>query len=63
MGEIVNLRRHRKRLARTDAERDAAANRLKHGAPAAERRRERAERERTERSLGDHRLEDGKQDG
>ncbi len=37
MGEVVNLRIHRKRKAKADRERSAAENRLRHGRTRAER--------------------------
>ena len=42
MGDIVNLQRERKKIARQAAEREAAANRLLHGRNKAERELERA---------------------
>jgi hypothetical protein len=39
MGEIINLRRHKKRAARDQAARDADANRVQHGRNKAERAR------------------------
>ena len=57
MGDVVNLRRARKRR---DREREAAAaaeNRILHGLTRAERRTIEAEREAGERRLDGHRLE------
>ncbi len=51
MGEIVNLRKHRKAKAREQAAADAAENRARHGRTAAERERERIEAEQAERKL------------
>jgi hypothetical protein len=56
MGEIVNLRRARKRQANEAAEREAAANRVVHGLPADERRRLKAERDAQAKRLDGHRL-------
>ena len=58
MGEIVNLRRARKRKKRLCEESAAAANRTRFGAPKAAKREARAERELIERRLDDHRLAD-----
>ncbi len=56
MGEVVNLRRARKQKARA-AEADAAAeNRMKFGAPKAERELQAARRELSERALDGARL-------
>jgi Domain of unknown function (DUF4169) len=57
MGEIVNLRRARKRQANEAAEREAAANRFAHGRPKDERRRLKAEREAETKRLDGHRLQ------
>ena len=57
MGEIVNLRRARKRQANEAAEREAAANRVVHGQPKDERRRLKAEREVEEKRLDGRRLQ------
>jgi hypothetical protein len=58
MGEIVNLRRARKRSARAREEAAAAAKRAAFGAPKAAKRAERAERDLAERRLDGHRLAD-----
>jgi hypothetical protein len=58
MGEIVNLRGARKRRAREKEEAAAAVNRAAFGAPKAEKRAARAERERLKRRLDEHRLVD-----
>jgi hypothetical protein len=49
--EIVNLRQARKRLARSQKERDAEENRRRHGRSKAERRLESSERESMDRTL------------
>lgn len=46
MGDIVNLNKARKAAARRQAERDAAANRAKHGRSGAEKQNDRREAER-----------------
>jgi len=58
MGEIVNLRRARKRNARRREEAAAAVNRAAFGAPKAAQREARAERELAERRLDGHQLVD-----
>ena len=58
MGEIINLRRARKRKRRLGEEAAAAANRVAFGAPKTAERKARAERERAERRLDGHRLAD-----
>lgn len=58
MGEIVNLRRARKRKERVRDEAAAAANRAAFGVPKAAKREARAERDLLERRLDDHRLAD-----
>ncbi len=56
MGEIVNLRRARRRSARARDEDAAAANRAAFGVPKADKRAARAERKLFERRLEGHRL-------
>jgi hypothetical protein len=58
MGEIINLRRARKRKRRLGEEAAAAANRVAFGAPKTAERKARAERELAERRLDGHRLAD-----
>lgn len=58
MGEIVNLRRHRKAAARTAAEVEAAANRALHGRTRGEKLRDTAEADRARRALEGARLEE-----
>jgi hypothetical protein len=57
MGDIVNLRRTKKVKARDQAEKRAAANRLKHGAPKAARIASTAEKERADHAIDAHKLE------
>jgi len=56
MGDIVNLRRARKRLERGHKEAEAAANRLAFGIKKSERRRITNETEKADRELEAHRL-------
>ena len=51
MGEVVNLNAARKARARKEAQAKAAANRSRHGRTKAERLRERAEAERSSRTV------------
>jgi hypothetical protein len=55
MGEIVNLTRVRKAAARKAARAAADANAARHGLPPAERRRQKAEADKTKRDLDAHR--------
>ncbi len=57
MGEIVNLRQARKRLERARREAEAAANRVRHGRTAAEKRTDALETERRERAQDGARLD------
>jgi len=59
MAEIVNLRVSRKRAQRAREDAKAEANRLAHGRPAAERKRDAATRDRDARQLDGHRIEPG----
>lgn len=54
MSEIVNLKRHRKRVAREQQERSAEENRRRFGRSKAEREREEAEEARAERHIDGH---------
>jgi hypothetical protein len=58
MGEVVNLNRVRKAKAKTDAEKTAANNRVKHGTPKHLRKKGDAERERSDAKLEGKRLDD-----
>ncbi|MBS9479144.1 DUF4169 family protein [Ancylobacter radicis] len=55
MSDIVNLHRHRKRIAREEAEQNAAARRLQFGRTKAQRAAEAAAELRKEKSLDGHR--------
>ena len=57
MTEIVNLKRHRKRLARAEEEQKAAENRRRFGRTKAEREREEAEDDRAQRHIDGHKRE------
>ena len=57
MGEIVNLRRERKRAARQLAESRAAANRLLHGRSKAERALQIAREAKSRSQLEQHRID------
>jgi hypothetical protein len=59
MGDIVNLRRARKRAERQVAEREAAANRLLHGRSKAERDLASKRDAKARRDLDRHRIETG----
>ena len=54
MSEIVNLKRHRKRLARAEEEQKAAENRRRFGRSKAEREGEKAEDDRAKRHIDGH---------
>jgi Domain of unknown function (DUF4169) len=58
MGEVVNLNRARKARAKTQAEKNAANNRVKHGTPKHLRKKSDSERKRTEAELEGKRLYD-----
>ncbi|TCK23274.1 uncharacterized protein DUF4169 [Ancylobacter aquaticus] len=55
MGDIVNLNRHRKRIARSQAEQSAAARRLEFGRPKRQRELAAAEERKQEKMLEGHR--------
>lgn len=57
MSEIVNLKRHRKRLARAEDEQKAAENRRRFGRSKAEREHGKAEDARAERHIDGHKRE------
>lgn len=57
-GDIVNLRSHRKRRQREDEARRADENRRLHGRSAAEKEKMRLSKDRQERHLDAHRLDE-----
>lgn len=57
MGNVVNLRRVRKTKARDHAEKDAAANRMKHGTPKSSRAAAAAEKARANRAVDAHEID------
>jgi len=59
MAEVVNLRLARKRAARSEAESQAAENRLAHGITNSERDKADADREKAREQLEAHRIENG----
>jgi len=59
MGEIVNLRRARKKAERQLAEQTASANRLRHGRSKSERDLEIKRAAKARRDLDRHRIETG----
>ncbi|MFL9826754.1 DUF4169 family protein [Rhodoplanes sp. SY1] len=59
MGEIVNLRKVRKRKDREEAAERAGQNRVLHGMPKAERTVLAARKDKADRTLDQHRLETG----
>ena len=62
MGEVVNLNRARKAKVKTEAEKTAANNRVKHGTPKHLRKKGDAERKRNDAELEGKRLDDDKND-
>jgi hypothetical protein len=57
MGNVVNLRRVKKTKARDQAEKDAAANRMKHGTPKASRVAAEAEMTRANHTVDAHKID------
>lgn len=57
MAEIVNLNRYRKSLAKREREKEARANRAKHGRTTAERNKERDEAARGAEDLDEKKLD------
>jgi hypothetical protein len=55
MGEIINLRRQKKRAARDQASRESEANRIRHGRTRAERLRDQEQNRRLNSVLDQHR--------
>ena len=58
MADVINLRLARKAKARAEADKSAAANRVKHGQTKADKAHIRAEAERAKRGLAGKKLED-----
>lgn len=54
MTDVINLRQHRKRKARSDKERQAEANRLLHGQTKAEKLKKRTEDDRAKKHIDGH---------
>ena len=63
MGEIVNLRRERKRAERAREAAKAAENRLAHGVKKSERNADAARKKLDERRLEGHRLDEADPEG
>ncbi|WP_298259053.1 DUF4169 family protein [Bradyrhizobium sp.] len=59
MGDLVNLKRFKKRAARERSEQDAAANRTHFGRTRSERELEEARSERARELLDQHRIDGG----
>jgi Domain of unknown function (DUF4169) len=59
MGEIVNLKRFRKRIEREDAGREAEANRARFGRTKSERERDKKRDDRAAEIFDQHRLDEG----
>ena len=55
MGEIINLRRHKKRAARDQAAKESEANRIRHGRTRAERLRDQEQNRKLNSVLDQHR--------
>lgn len=58
MAEIINLKRARKAKARTEKDKAAEANRVAHGTPKALRNLGQARKDKAEKGLSGHKLED-----
>ncbi|ACI99244.1 DUF4169 family protein [Rhodospirillum centenum] len=57
MGEVVNLNRYRKQRSRAEREKEAAANRAKHGRTKAERHQQAMQQSKDTADLEQHRLD------
>jgi hypothetical protein len=62
MAEILNLRRARKAKAKAEEDKTAEANRILHGTSKALRNLEKARKDKADRGLSSHRLENDKDD-
>lgn len=56
MGDVVNLKRYKKRIAREEAAKNAQAQRARFGRSKAERRQEKQEDQKLNSTLDQHRL-------
>jgi hypothetical protein len=61
MGEVVNLKRHKKRAERAQSAKEADANRARFGRSKAERNAEERRAQRASEVLDQHRIDDGDQ--
>ena len=59
MGDLVNLKQFKKRVARERSEQDATSNRARFGRTKSEREREEARTERARELLDQHRIDGG----
>ena len=59
MGDLVNLKRFKKRHEREQTRKEADANRAKFGLPKSERARSQHDKDRVNRLLDQHRVDDG----
>lgn len=59
MGDVINLRKFRKRAAKQRDDERAAANRIVHGRTKAQRGLEASETEKSHRDLNAHKIETG----
>ena len=62
MVEVINLRRARKAKEQAEKEKTAEANRVLHGTPKTMRNLEKARKDKAEKGLAGHRLENDKDD-
>ncbi|HEX7882534.1 MAG TPA: DUF4169 family protein [Afipia sp.] len=59
MGDLVNLNRVKKRIAREDAAKQSETNRARFGRTKSERSRDQLQAKRTSETLDQHRIDDG----
>jgi hypothetical protein len=59
MGDVVNLKRFKKRNEREQSAMQADANRARHGRTKAERARDQQQKDRASEFLDQHRIDDG----
>jgi len=62
MAELINLNRARKARGKAEKEKTAEANRVLHGTPKTLRNLEKARKDKAEKGLAGHRLENDKDD-